>query len=176
MSDLSVSIIMPAFNSAEFIAESIASVIAQSHQNWELLVVDDGSSDTTAAIVEELSREDPRIKLIELGENSGGPAQPRNVGLGLAKSDYIAFLDADDIWLEQKLDFQLSAMSEAGLDFSATRIKKFAHGFDHSQSYDAKSDVSLSEELLLQKNIVANSSVVVSAPLAKRMRRVDLPG
>lgn len=102
-----VSIIMPMHNSAAYVAEAIASVVAQSYERWELLVVDDGSTDNSATIVEEWTRRDPRILLLHNTHNIGLPAVPRNMGVIHARGRYIAFLDSDDCWLPNKLADQI---------------------------------------------------------------------
>ena len=108
--DSLVSIIMPAYNAEEFISESILSVRKQSHQNWELLVIDDASYDQTAEIVNALEAEDERIKLHKLPANQGA-GFARNIGIKASKGNFIAFLDADDLWEEQKLEVQLRVMT-----------------------------------------------------------------
>lgn len=103
-----VSIIMPAFNAEAYIRTAVESVLAQTYEHWELLVVDDGSTDGTARIVEDFR--DSRIVLIR--KTNGGVSSARNVGLNNAKGSFIAFLDSDDIWLSQKLAQQVSFMLE----------------------------------------------------------------
>src|SRR6476659_7001862 len=103
-----VSVIMPAFNAGKYISDAIQSVIQQTYNNWELIVIDDGSTDTTAAIIKEFIASDDRIKY--LYQENGGPGKARNKGLKEAKGIYVAFLDADDLWLPEKLREQLKTM------------------------------------------------------------------
>ncbi len=110
MKDL-VSIIMPSYNSEKYIAESIQSVIEQTYENWELLIVDDGSNDDSKQIIRKFMEHNKRIKLINLYRNYG-PAIARNIGISEAKGRYIAFLDSDDIWLSYKLEKQLKFMNK----------------------------------------------------------------
>lgn len=105
-----VSIIMPSYNSSSTIGRSINSVIEQTYPYWELIIVDDNSTDNTSVIVNGMH--DSRIKLIPLQKNSGSPVTPRNVAIERATGDYIAFLDSDDFWLPNKLSLQLSIMHE----------------------------------------------------------------
>lgn len=105
-----VSVIMPAYNAAGFIAESIRSVQQQTFKDWELLVIDDASTDETSNVVEELKAEDPRIKLHILPTNQGAGFS-RNIGIKAATGDYISFLDADDLWKPHKLETQLGVMT-----------------------------------------------------------------
>ncbi|WP_206008546.1 glycosyltransferase family 2 protein [Pseudoalteromonas sp. SA25] len=111
-----VSIIMPAYNVADFIAESINSVLAQSFIEWELLIIDDCSSDTTVKVITPFLS-DLRIKLIKNQKNLGG-AGSRNVGIKEANGRYIAFLDSDDLWTESKLEKQISFMEHRSIGFS----------------------------------------------------------
>jgi glycosyltransferase involved in cell wall biosynthesis len=110
-----ISVIMPAFNSEKTIAESIQSVIGQSHPNWELIICDDGSNDATAAIVN--SYNDARISLIRNRYVKGAPGA-RNSCLDVASGEYLCFLDSDDVWGRDKLLNQLNHMITNGLCFS----------------------------------------------------------
>lgn len=99
-----VSIIMPCHNGEKFIRLSILSVIEQTYTNWELLVVEDKSSDSSVEIVKDYSNKDPRIKLLYNDKNTGKPATPRNYGIKHANGDYMAFLDCDDMWKDTHLE------------------------------------------------------------------------
>jgi teichuronic acid biosynthesis glycosyltransferase TuaG len=121
-----VSVIMPAYNSERYIGESITSVLKQSYRKLELLVTDDCSSDGTRRCVEELARFDRRVRYFRLNENSGA-AVARNNSLKRARGRYIAFLDADDVWLENKLELQLAFMKEQDSAFSFTGYSTY-HG------------------------------------------------
>jgi len=106
-----VSIITPLFNSEAFITETITSVQNQSYTNWEMLLIDDGSIDDTISIAEDFSLKDNRIKLFKNKTNQGA-AISRNKGITNAKGDYIAFLDADDLWKPEKLETQITFMQD----------------------------------------------------------------
>jgi glycosyltransferase involved in cell wall biosynthesis len=112
-----VSIIMPNYNSVAFIEGSIASVISQTYQNWEMIIVDDVSTDNSNIIIEDYIKKDSRIKLIKLEKNSG-PAISRNYAIKEAKVRYIAFLDSDDLWHPEKLSKQISFMKEYDIALS----------------------------------------------------------
>ncbi|MDD7392954.1 MAG: glycosyltransferase family 2 protein [Eubacteriales bacterium] len=116
MNDL-VSIIMPSYNTAAYIGESIRSVLAQTYENWELLIVDDCSTDQTDEVVAAFC--DPRIRYFKNAHNSGA-AVSRNYALREAKGEWIAFLDSDDLWMPEKLERQLRFMKEHGYQFSYT--------------------------------------------------------
>lgn len=107
-----VSVIIPAFNAEAFIAQTLDSVLAQTYQNFEAWVIDDGSWDQTAAIVEQFIQQDQRIRLLR--QANAGVAAARNLGIQYAQGDYIAPLDADDIWYPQKLEKQVQHLLEAG--------------------------------------------------------------
>lgn len=107
-----VSVVMPAYNAAATITESIRSLQAQTLQDWVLFVVDDGSTDSTCQIVTELASNDPRIHLLVQPQNAG-PAAARNRGIHSAKGKYVAFLDSDDLWRPEKLAVQVKAMQSS---------------------------------------------------------------
>lgn len=110
-----VSIITPTWNCGRFIAETIESVLAQTYSNWEMLIVDDCSTDNTKEIVERYN--DPRIHYHCLERNSGA-AIARNTALKMAKGRWIAFLDSDDLWTPEKLERQLRFMTKNGYAFT----------------------------------------------------------
>lgn len=117
-----VTVITATYESEGFIADTIASVQAQSLDDWELLVADDASSDRTAAIVAAAAAEDPRIRLFRLERNCG-VARARNVALAAARGRFVAFLDGDDLWLPQKLEQQVAFMQgqDAAVAYTAYR-------------------------------------------------------
>lgn len=117
MNDL-VSIIMPSYNTANYISETIESVLAQTYTNWELIIVDDCSVDDTDEAVKKYLR-DSRIHYIKNEVNSGA-AVSRNCALREAKGRWIAFLDSDDLWLPEKLEKQIAFMGKNGYAFSYT--------------------------------------------------------
>lgn len=110
-----VSIIMPSYNTSKFIAETIRSVLNQTYSNWEMIIVDDCSSDNTEEIVK--SFRDSRIRFIRKGTNSGA-AVCRNKALQMARGKWVAFLDSDDIWEPNKLEEQISFMEKNNYHFS----------------------------------------------------------
>ena len=97
-----ISIVTPMYNAEKLIGETIESVLNQTYQNWEWIVVDNCSTDKSRDLITAIN--DSRIKVISLEKNSGGPAHPRNVGIENAKGEYVALLDADDIWHNEKLE------------------------------------------------------------------------
>lgn len=112
-----VSVIMPCYNMERYIAETIASVQRQTYPHWELLIVDDASTDHTAELVKKLQNEDDRIRFLVKPKHSG-IADTRNQCLSMAQGRFFAFLDADDVWHPNKLERQLAFMTERHIGFS----------------------------------------------------------
>ncbi|MBQ8399425.1 MAG: glycosyltransferase family 2 protein [Clostridia bacterium] len=136
MDDL-VSIITPAYNCSATIAETIESVLHQSYSKWELLIVDDCSSDDTVDIVSTYAQKDKRIKLIRMTQNSGSAAA-RNTAIQNANGRFIALLDSDDLWKPKKLECQLNFMLENGYSFSFTAYDVFRVSSDgHRKIFEA---------------------------------------
>ena len=123
-----VTVVMPAFNSVLFISASINSVLSQTYQDWELIIVDDFSVDNSSEIVQSFMLLDPRIQFIPLVKNVGA-AEARNIAIKAAKTRYIAFLDSDDVWLPYKLEKQLAFMEVNNYPFSYSSYDKIdEHG------------------------------------------------
>lgn len=112
-----VSIIMPCYNAECYIAQSIESVLAQTYQNWELLITDDGSTDKSVEIISKYSKNDDRINVMVSDEHQG-IARTRNMSISRAKGRFVAFLDSDDIWYPEKLEKQVEYMLEHELAFT----------------------------------------------------------
>lgn len=110
---------MPSFNSEKYILSSIDSVVSQTYVNWELIIVDDCSTDNTLAIVNQIAEKESRIVLLK-NETNLGAAASRNKALACAKGRWIAFLDSDDIWAPTKLFDQITFMNEKNCSFSYT--------------------------------------------------------
>lgn len=115
-----VSIVIPTYNRGYCLSRSINSILNQTYEDYELVVVDDGSDDNTSEVVHEFK--DSRIKYIKLDENRG-VSYARNVGMDVAVGDYIAFQDSDDVWLPEKLEKQLLRLKKEGADFGYTYIR-----------------------------------------------------
>lgn len=111
-----VSIITPTFNSAKFIAETIQSVQNQTYQNWELIIVDDGSSDETISIIQQIQKTEHRINLVIQPKNVG-PAITRNIGIELAQGKYLTFLDADDLWFPDFIQNSITTIQQTKVPF-----------------------------------------------------------
>lgn len=111
-----VSIVMPSFNCAQSLPDSIRSVLQQSYQNWELIIVDDASNDSSLEIARQFAAADKRIRVLPLPEN-GGAAKARNVAISVAQGQYLSFLDSDDLWLSNKLSAQIEFLKNRAAGF-----------------------------------------------------------
>ena len=159
-----VSIVTPAWNAAEHIAETASSVMAQTYPHWEWIIADDGSSDATCAVVGSIG--DERVRLIE-SPHSGLPAVGRNRAVNQARGAFIAYLDADDLWLPQKLERQLAffeAHPDTGLVFTKVRYLWDAAGRIGRRAEPPTSGLpnpAMLFRTLCAKNLVPTSSVLV---------------
>ena len=118
---------MPNFNGGKFLKQSIDSVRNQTSPNWELIIVDDFSTDESMSIINEYLPKDSRVQSYRLNNNSGTPGAPRNLAIDRAGGDFIAFLDSDDIWHPQKLEIQLKLMSNYNSNFTFTDVLPFSN-------------------------------------------------
>ena len=154
-----VSVIIPTFNAARYIRQALNSVLAQTYTAFELIVVDDGSSDATSAIVEEFVAGDARIQLVR--QSNMGVGAARNIALRTARGKYIAPLDADDVWFPKKLEKQVARMEQCGDETGlvycwSTLIDEQGRflGFGYPQAAEGRL-----RHALLMRNIIENSSV-----------------
>lgn len=172
MSNSLVTIIMPVFNAQDFVVHSVASVLSQTHRNFEFFVIDDCSTDSSVAEIETAVNGDKRVKYFSTSSNSGGPAMPRNIGLEHFNGDYIAFIDSDDVWHEEKIALQLEWMENHDFDFSSTYIKKLKNVDEiKSGAYEASREVLCFDfDRLLKKNLIATSTVVFKSYLVGEER------
>lgn len=156
-----VSVIMPAYNAAGFIAESIRSVQQQTHQNWELLVIDDASRDATVTMVKEFRSKDDRIKLHVLPNNQGA-GFARNIGIKAATGDYISFLDADDLWKPNKLQKQLEIMGREKIEVCYSSYELMDEE-GNSRGKEIRALKDLSFDKLKKANYVGNLTGIYNA-------------
>ncbi len=120
-----VSIITPSYNAEKLIGRTIQSVLDQTFSHWEMIIIDDCSKDGTREAVQAYAERDSRIRLLPLTKNNGAPAAPRNIGVREARGEWIAFLDADDIWHPEKLTLQFDALRKESAVFSCTQMRDF---------------------------------------------------
>jgi teichuronic acid biosynthesis glycosyltransferase TuaG len=156
-----VSIITPAYRAASVIGETVRSVLAQTHTNWELLIAEDCSPDDTREVVRQWAETDPRIRLIAL-EKNGGPAAARNAALEQAKGRWLAFLDSDDVWLPAKLERTLAFAKANNAAFAFTGFRRMSSDGGTVGRY-IEAPPRLSYRQLLGNTAIATSTVVLDA-------------
>lgn len=164
-----LSVVMPAWNAERFVAEAIDSVRAQTVPDWELLAVNDGSTDGTAAILADCQCRDPRIRVLGGTENRG-VAHARNLGLDNARGDLIAFLDSDDVWHPAKTARQVAFMLCEQADISYTGYRRVPEGGGSEQLARVPPEVTY--RTMLRRNWIPFSTAMVSRSTcgAHRMR------
>lgn len=167
-----VSIVIPLYQSADTIRETLESVVAQSLLDWECLVVDDSSSDGGPMVVRELAGCDSRIRLLR-NVFSKGAAGARNTGIQSARGRYIAFLDSDDLWLPKKLERQIAFMRDVGaaLTFSSYEI----FGSSNAKAYRVRvAPKAVDYEALLFRNHIGCLTAVYDTKLAGKVYMPDI--
>ena len=165
-----VSVIIPTYNSQDTICRALDSVIAQTLQPFEIIVVDDGSVDNTISVIKEFSHQlkDDFLKLVELGCNSG-PGRARNVGINISKGQLLAFLDSDDSWYPEKLEIAMKYFPEADivyhdLDIYTPKTKRSLKGTRRRKLSSAPF-----VDLMVNGNALINSSVVVKKTIVNNV-------
>jgi len=143
-----VSIITANYNASKYIDKTIQSVIKQTYSNWELIIVDDCSTDNSVIIIKKYQEFDKRIKLLKLEKNSGA-AIARNKAIEVAKGDFIAFLDSDDRWIENKLEIQVNFMNNKNCKLSYT-------------SYYSINELNQKSKLIIAKKKVTYKNLLTS--------------
>lgn len=130
MSDL-ISVIIPCYNQGKLLPEALNSLLEQKHQNWEAIVVNDGSPDDTHAIAQRWMAKDKRIKYVK--KENGGSASARNAGLEIATGSYIQFLDADDMLHPEKFSLSLAVFQEKNVDVVLTNFQLFKNTLNNKK-------------------------------------------
>lgn len=156
-----VSVVMPARNAEKTIGAAISSVRAQTFENWELLIVDDASTDTTLSIIEKFGRDEPRIRVLPLqssGSHPSGPAATRNRALSDARGQFVAFLDADDYWRPDKLQCQLERMQRSGAVFCYSSYVIFEEGAQTGCLFGVPESVRFAQ--MLTGSVIGCSTVI----------------
>lgn len=156
-----ISIVVPVYNAGRFIRETVDTVLHQTYRDWELILVDDCSSDDSVAVIEEIIRTHPEagIRLIR-GERNEGAAAARNRGTKTAEGRYLAFLDADDLWFPEKLEDELRFMEERQAAFAFT---SYYFGDENGKSTGriVKAPESLTFEKALTRTVIFTSTVLI---------------
>lgn len=162
-----VSVVTPLYNSEAFVADAVRSVLGQTVKDWEMIVVDDASTDGSAEMVERSMGSDRRVKLIRLKRNSGS-AVARNTAIEAARGRYIAFLDSDDQWLPRKLEKQIAFMEDKDHSFTHTYYEKVTESGERTGEV-VKPPARLSYADMLKSNrIGCLSTMYDTARLGKR--------
>lgn len=154
-----VSIIMPCYNAERYIAQSIESVLAQTYDNWELLITDDASTDKSVEIISKYSKNDERINVLVPDEHQG-ISRTRNMSISRARGRFVAFLDSDDIWYPEKLEKQIKFMLENDIAFTYSSYEVIdAQG--NSKSRIVKDAGVMSYKKYLKNTIICCGTVVI---------------
>jgi teichuronic acid biosynthesis glycosyltransferase TuaG len=165
-----VSIITPLYNSGKYVKETIESVLSQTYTNWEMIIVDDCSTDNGVEIIQEYAKKDSRIKLISLAKNSGA-AVARNTAIKVAKGFYIAFLDSDDLWKPEKLERQIHFMEKNDYSFTFTSYQQITEDGKKIERI-IKVPPILSYRQALLKNPIGCLTVIYSA---EKLGKIYMP-
>jgi teichuronic acid biosynthesis glycosyltransferase TuaG len=163
-----ISVIMPAYNAVKTIEESIRSVLAQTYKNYELLIIDDCSTDSTSDIVSSLIEQEPQAKLYRLEVNSG-TAHARNYGVSVANGEWIAFLDSDDLWKKDKLlkHIDFIQKTNAAISYTATSFITFD---GKPYKYVMRAKHRFTYRNLLRRNLMSCSSVIVRKDMISHIK------
>lgn len=161
-----ISIVMPAYHAGQYIEASIQSVLNQTYRSWELLIIDDGSSDNTGRIAEAYAAQYPNI---HYHRNVGnlGVAESRNLGVSMAAGEWIAYLDSDDCWHPEKLQKQIKLAGSSRAEFLFTG-SAFMNEYGQTLDYYLPAPKTVSYRELLKQNVVSCSSVMIKKELAQQ--------
>lgn len=162
-----VSVIMPAYNAEKYIAEAIQSVISQTYTNWELFVLDDCSTDGTAEIAEGFANADSRIHLLQNPQNMG-VARTRNRGFDIAKGEWIALLDSDDVWHKKKLEKQLTVASCTEADIVYCSYSLMDENAGHLSDFIVPETTSYND--MLKESVLSCSTVLLRRSILMQHR------
>lgn len=155
-----VSVITPCFNASSTISQTIDSVLKQTYGNWEMLIIDDCSTDESADIIKKYCKEDARIKYFKTENSTGSPSIPRNIGIDNAKGQYIAFLDADDLWLPEKLEKQVKFMESNEYNLSYSFYEKMDWQGNRENRIIKTRDVTTYNKLLKSNSIPCLTAMI----------------
>jgi len=150
-----VSIVTPCYNASSYIAQTIQSVLSQTYSNWEMLIVDDCSTDDSNRIINKYVKQDNRIKYYKTSIPSGSPVLPRNIAIENAKGKYIAFLDSDDVWLPTKLEEQLKMFDDEKVAIVYSNYEKINESGERNNRI-IKAPAGINYHNLLKSNVIGN--------------------
>lgn len=154
-----VSIIMPAYNAEKTLHRAVSSALAQTYENFELIIIDDCSSDSTRELARRYCDQDPRVRLLS-NECNSGASQTRHHGVSQARGQWLAFLDSDDAWAADKLEKQIALQSCSGADLIFTG-SAFMDSAGNTIDWTLHVPETISYHKLLKQNLISNSSVLV---------------
>jgi len=158
-----ISVVLTTYNRANIVGQTIQSILNQSYQNFELLIVDDGSSDNTEEVINLFI--DNRIKYIK-SDNWGGPAKPRNIGIKNAIGEYIAFCDDDDIWINNKLELQIEIINKTNCDLVSSNMFYFENDITNTKG------VSLNRKVRNLKDFINENQINTSTVIVRNSKDV----
>lgn len=161
-----VTVIMPCYNYASYIPAAIESVREQTFSEWHLIIVNDGSTDNTVTVLQDYAA-DPNITIIN--KQNAGVSAARNTGLDMAKSEYVAFLDADDVWLPTKLEHVINAMQDNNAKFGASDFGRFSSSSENFGNF-----LSYCEQLK-KRALATNQSLVFAPALPVFTETLEMP-
>ena len=164
-----VSIITPCYNSEKFLDECISSVLNQTYQNWEMLIVDDNSSDNSSILIKSYSKNDERIKPLYLNDNIGA-AMARNKAISKAKGKYLAFLDSDDVWLPKKLEVQTNFMKKNNCSFVFSSYSVISD--DEKPNYTISVPETITYKRYLKNTIIGCLTVMLDK---EKFKKIEMP-
>ena len=167
-----ISIVMPAYNCEQYISQAVESVIKQTYEEWELIIIDDCSKDGTYTLIKNIAEQDSRIRIYQNDKNIG-VGKTRNRGIELAAGDWIAFLDSDDLWEKMKLEKQIHLLEQ---EFQAKFIytgSAFIYADGTVIDYILHVPKRINRSQLLKQNLVSCSSVMIRK---EYMQKYPMPG
>lgn len=167
--NLKISVVMPAYNAESFIEDAVNSVLAQTFEDYELIIIDDCSRDKTYELIEGFARNNSKIRVYRNEKNSG-VSFTRNFGISVAKGEWIAFLDSDDMWRPEKLEKQLSLFKEhpnAVITYTGSSFIDFE---GTAFSYNLPAVPVMTYKHLLKSNLLSCSSVMVKKDVIERIK------
>ena len=160
-----ISVVIPAYNAGQFLDETLESVLSQTYENWECIIVNDGSTDNTESVAKKWCEKDSRFRLTN--KENGGLSSARNWGIKESKAEYIAFLDADDILTPDSLEVRINVLIEQNVDLVATKLQHFTDKLPKVSKNNARQDVLYyAKEGLTQ--LMAFNKVTPSTVLCKK--------
>ena len=164
-----VSVVLPVFNGEQFVLQAINSVLCQSYKNLELIIIDDHSTDNTISVCKGI--QDPRIRIFSFSENSGGPAKGRNLGVQSSIGEFIAFIDADDIWAPEKLSIQLEIIAKQDCYMISSKKIIIDDNVKNEDIFNKEMRITtsgVSYQDLLRLNYIPNSSVLIKKAIINK--------